>query len=815
MVRHRWKNLNGLWDYAITGKDETINTKYDGKILVPFPSESALSGVKTSLQPDQLLWYKRMITLDPRPGEKQILHFGAVDWQATVYVNGIEVGMHSGGYTAFSFDITKALQKGENELMIKVLDPTNRGIGPHGKQDLDPANIYYTPSSGIWQTVWMETVPEDYIESLTITPDIDSSMVVVTVNSRTNTSVKINMAGETSTGKTNIAIKIPVKNSRLWSPDDPYLYALNVIMGDDKVNSYFGMRKISIGKDEKGFDRIMLNNKYIYNLGTLDQGFWPDGLYTAPTDEALKFDIKAIKAMGFNTIRKHIKVEPARWYYYADKLGIMVWQDLVNPNQGLPEGAKKQFERETTEILKQLHNFPSITTWVLFNEKWGAYDQERLTKWLKLTDPSRLVNGHSGEYLYVNGELRSPSPNAYAEADMTDVHSYPNPMMPEKQAGKAWVCGEFGGIGVAVAGHQWNDITGWGYVQVRADELADKYEDMVNQLKKMEKQGLSASIYTQPFDVEGEENGLMTYDREIIKISIKKLREIHSNLIDLTDNKLEKKFFIAKDIDKDDNDNKYPDFQADYIKGKRDSAFLRRLVLMAIRKKDSSSVRTYGHAYGLSLKDKFSYENLIFIKDIIKSPDDFGFKFFMENITKVNAVLGENEVEARLTSIIDDNRIKPKIRSGKLDWDLLTNELTTKYGEIGEEAAWQARIFYDANNALWDDFGLVVGPWFSKYGKNRKWIGFNMLNRLAWAIFENVDNKAALEGGALMTAKALQMENHPNVMDTHANLLYKLGKKDQALELQSQAANLAPDNQDIQQNLDKMKKNMPTWPQKK
>ncbi|HWW37853.1 glycoside hydrolase family 2 protein, partial [Pedobacter sp.] len=325
MVRTSWTNLNGLWDYAITPKDAGQPVTFEGQILVPYPIESALSGVKKILLPTENLWYKKNIDFSPEKGGRTLLHFGAVDWQATVFVNGKEVGQHKGGYSAFSFDITGALRSGSNELTVKVFDPTDQGTGPHGKQVLNPQNIYYTPSSGIWQTVWLETVPENYIEGLVMTPDIDKGVLNLEVKSASGAPVTTVIDGKTFKGNANERIVVPIANMKLWSPANPYLYDLTVKLGKDEVKSYFGMRKISIGKDAKGIDRIFLNNKAYYNLGTLDQGFWPDGLYTAPTDEALAFDIKAIKAMGFNTIRKHIKVEPARWYYWADKLGMLVW----------------------------------------------------------------------------------------------------------------------------------------------------------------------------------------------------------------------------------------------------------------------------------------------------------------------------------------------------------------------------------------------------------------------------------------------------------------------------------------------------------
>ncbi len=449
-----------------------------------------------------------------------MLRFGAVDFEANVYINGNSVGSHSGGFQNFSFDITDQLKEGSNELTVRVWDPTDQGPNPHGKQVLDPGGIMYTPSSGIWQTVWLEIVPAVSIDNIRLVPDIDDHTISIaadlsgeesgiTIKATIQENGKV-IAGKTFTGATTVAIPSP----KLWSPDNPFLYDLQLQLIKngkvlDQVSSYFGMRKIEIRKDRKGTDRIFLNNQYTYNLGTLDQGFWPDGLYTAPTDEALAFDIKAAKAMGFNTIRKHIKVEPARWYYHADRLGMLVWQDMVNPGSHTTE-ARAQFEKENKENIAQLYNHPSIVVWVLFNEKWGQYDQERLTKELKQLDPTRLINGHSGEILYVNDVLRSPSPDAWVGADMTDVHAYPMPGHVQQQPGKAAVIGEFGGIGVPVEGHLWDDlVAGWGYDGVVTTPVMKKqYTQMVDSLKVLEQAGLSASIYTQPFDVESEQNGL-------------------------------------------------------------------------------------------------------------------------------------------------------------------------------------------------------------------------------------------------------------------------------------------------------------------
>ncbi|MBO9634184.1 MAG: glycoside hydrolase family 2, partial [Chitinophagaceae bacterium] len=687
LERKNWQSLNGTWSYTITGTEDKLPSSWQGNILVPFPLESVLSGVQRTLLPKDLLWYKRTFQGPAiKAGEKLLLNFGAVDQEASVYLNGQLVGSHSGGYTAFSFDITSILRKGTNEIIVKVADPSNMGKGPHGKQVLNPQSIYYTPTSGIWQTVWLETVPADHISELNITPDLDRSLVHVVVHAAAKLPVTVTAAGKVVQGHTNSVIDIHVPDARLWSPEDPYLYDLKVKMGKDEVKSYFGMRKISIQKDAEGIDRIFLNNKAYYNLGVLDQGFWPDGLYTAPTDEALAFDIKAIKSMGFNTIRKHIKVEPARWYYYTDKLGMLVWQDMVNPHQHLPEGAKQAFEQNCKETIQQLKNHPSITTWVLFNEKWGQYDQQRLTNWIKQTDPSRLVNGHSGEYLYVNDQLRSPSPNAYVDADMTDVHSYPYPRLAEKQAGKAMVCGEFGGIGVPVPGHEWTDLQGWGYIQVTAAEMKEKYALMTKQMVDLKKQGLSASIYTQPFDVEGEENGLFTYDRKVIKMSLEDFRKINGQLIDLSKGfAIDPAVKAVKVLDTGDNDNRYAEFLSAFNKGQRDSAFLRRFTLMALRKKEQEQATRAGNEFIAVLKDPFSKNNLTLISNISRTSADKGTQLILDNAAQVDKVLGPGNAARMIRKMIKTEFVDPILKDAQPDWDKAMKGAEAKYRELGKE----------------------------------------------------------------------------------------------------------------------------------
>jgi beta-galactosidase/beta-glucuronidase len=540
MVRTQWQNLNGLWEYAITRWNDAMPDKFDGEILVPFAVESALSGVQRALLPTQRLWYKRSIKKpDTRGGERVLLHFGAVDWRASVYLNGKLLGRHMGGYQHFSFDITASLQNGNNELVVTVLDPSNMGPNPCGKQTLRPRKILYTAVSGIWQTVWLETVPPTYISDLYMTPDIDANCLHLRVNTSDTASFTIDAtayAGSTVIGNTQgqpgRILELGVPFTRLWSPSDPFLYHLTVRLRRnghivDSVTSYFGMRKIEVKQDSSGMPRLFLNNRYTFHLGVLDQGYWPEGLYTAPTDSALVYDIRIMKEMGFNTIRKHVKLEPDRWYYHADRLGMLVWQDMV-PCADDDFYSTSQFEQENSENLHQLHNFPSIVMWVLFNEGWGKYNQRLLTEWMQQADPSRIINGHSGENLdqYSDTPLR----DRWISSDVADVHYYPGPYIAPALPGKARVLGEWGGVRVSTPGHQWAASSGWGYIEVTAAKFAQRYGYMMERLKKYERQGLSGAIYTQPYDVESEENGLMTYDREVLKINTGYLREVNNKV---------------------------------------------------------------------------------------------------------------------------------------------------------------------------------------------------------------------------------------------------------------------------------------------
>jgi len=458
-----------------------------------------------------------------------------------VYVNGKQLGDHRGGYDPFSFDITDALKSSaEQELIVYVKDPTDASTQPRGKQVRKPGGIYYTPTTGIWQTVWLEPVPARSIADLKIVPDVDAGKVRVTVQVRgekgekgTGTvSLEVRDGGQVeATGKGEVGkpVELTIAKPKLWSPDTPLLYDLSVKLLDDgktvdRVDSYFGMRKIEVRKDGKGVNRILLNGQPVFQLGLLDQGFWPDGLYTAPTDEALRFDVEMHKKLGFNLSRKHVKVEPARWYYWCDRLGLLVWQDMpsgdksIGPGKGEiqrnPESAK-QFELELQRMIGGLHNHPCIVLWVVFNEGWGQYDTERLTRWTKKHDPTRLVCGASGW-------------NDMKCGDVHDIHVYPGPGAPPLEAGRAGVLGEFGGLGLGVDGHTWTDKT-WGYQGTASkDDLTRRYEQLIKKVWDLkENRGLNAAVYTQLTDVETEANGLLTYDREVIKVDLERVAAVN------------------------------------------------------------------------------------------------------------------------------------------------------------------------------------------------------------------------------------------------------------------------------------------------
>ena len=531
MEREEWKNLNGLWEYAVLPVGSGEPSAYEGQILVPFALEAALSGVGRALKANEELWYKRDFQLDPSWKKKRILlHFGAVDWQTDVWVNGVKVGSHRGGYTPFAFDITAALVKGDNRLTVRVSDPTDQGVQPRGKQVNRPRGIWYTSVSGIWQTVWLEPVAEHFISSLRITPDIDRHILSVEVSTEGKgvLQVDVSAAGKSvssSRSLTGQRLEVPMPSDMsLWSPEGRCV---------DRVKSYAAMRKYSVKRDGRGIVRMQLNNRDLFQYGLLDQGWWPDGLYTAPSDSALCYDIAKTKAWGFNMIRKHVKVEPARWYYHCDRLGMIVWQDMPNGDRG-PEwqnrdyfkGAEKNrsefsetlYRSEWQAIMDYLYSYPSIGVWVPFNEAWGQFKTEEIARWTKNYDSSRLVNPASGG-------------NHYTCGDMLDLHNYPAPDLYLYDAQRATVLGEFGGIGLACEGHLWEPSRNWGYVEFKSGEAATaeylKYAGMLLQLIPC---GFSAAVYTQTTDVEIEVNGLMTYDREKVKLDENKIREINRKI---------------------------------------------------------------------------------------------------------------------------------------------------------------------------------------------------------------------------------------------------------------------------------------------
>jgi len=517
MVRREWQNLNGEWSYALTSLDAGRPAFFDKRILVPFAVESQLSGAGVWVSPEQRLWYRRTFTV-PRlaRGRRLLLHFGAVDWEAVVYVNGKELATHRGGFDAFTVDITEALarEKGEQELVVALTDPTDAGQQPRGKQVQVPRTIYYTAVTGIWQTVWLEPVPARHITALRIDPDLEGGAVRVSVSvagdeqvTATATVLEGTRPAVSRAGSTGSTLSLPLPNPRRWSPSDPFLYGLRVrLESGDEVESYFGMRSIAIRPDAGGVRRLFLNGEPIFQLGLLDQGWWPDGLYTAPTDEALVYDIEKTKELGFNLIRKHVKVEPARWYYHCDRLGMLVWQDMPNGWNKGPE-AEANFARELQAMVDQVRNHPSIVMWVPFNEAWGQHATEKYVSWLESYDSTRVVNNVSG---WTDMKV----------GDVVDLHAYPGPATPPLEASRAAVLGEFGGLGLPIADHTWLDRGNWGYRSFTTlGDLNTAYRNLLGQLRLHMGDGLSSAIYTQTTDVEIEVNGVMTYDRAVIKLS--------------------------------------------------------------------------------------------------------------------------------------------------------------------------------------------------------------------------------------------------------------------------------------------------------
>ena len=548
LERGDWQNLNGEWEYAIKPVGDVEPATFDGKILVPFAVESSLSGVQKEVGENSELWYKRTFSVPSAWKNKDImLNFGAVDWKADVFVNDILIGSHKGGFTPFSFNITPYLTgKNNQKLVVRVWDPSDKGYQPRGKQTSRPEGIWYTPVTGIWQTVWLEPVAAAHVTSVKSISNIDNNTLNVTVGTSCDcnsgiVTVKVLDKGQvvaTAKGVQGKELRLSVQNPTLWSPSNPYLYDMTVSLSKDgkvldEVKSYTAFRKISSKRDAAGIMRMQLNNQDLFQFGPLDQGWWPDGLYTAPSDEALAFDVIKTKDLGYNMIRKHVKVEPARWYYHCDKLGMIVWQDMPSGDRG-PQwqmhnyftGEEKHrsaeseanFRKEWKEIIDYLYSSPSIGVWVPFNECWGQFKTQEIVEWTKAYDPSRLVNPASGGNHYLTG-------------DILDTHHYPNPRLTLLDTNRATVLGEYGGIGFVMKGHLWEPDRNWGYIRLNSPkEVTDEYEKYAEMLYKLIGRGFSAGVYTQTTDVEMEVNGLMTYDRKEMKVEPERIRKINQKL---------------------------------------------------------------------------------------------------------------------------------------------------------------------------------------------------------------------------------------------------------------------------------------------
>ena len=560
MIRGEWQNLNGLWNYAIANEDALRPAEFDGQILVPYPLESSLSGVQRKMRHDQVLWYERTFSVPKSwQGRDVLLHFGAVDHEAIVYVNGQRVASHVGGYTAFSANVTSVLHEGDNRLTVRVVDRTEDRLQPVGKQRLDPGgngSIWYTSVSGIWQTVWMEPVSKQHIADIRTTPDVDDSRFAIDVKTvGTNPStdkVEVTLSyggsvvarGSASAGQT---VLLPVKSPKLWTPDTPNRYQLSVrLMSNgqqtDCVSSYAAMRKISVAQQADGVWRLQLNNKDLFHFGPLDQGYWPDGLYTAPSDEALRFDIQKTKDWGFNMIRKHMKVEPARWYYYCDSIGLLVWQDMPSicrsdqhwdsrswnkqRDGGHAASVEANYFHEWGEIINGFYSYPCIVVWTPFNEAWGQFKTAKVVEFTRQQDPTRLINPASGG-------------NHYHAGDFLDLHDYARPpQLYLNDTTRPVVLGEYGGLGQHVEGHRWVESDATTYVNYKdSKELTDSYVEQGEAVLRMAKgiqlpdgtrAAFSAAVYTQTTDVETEVNGLMTYDRKVMKVDEARIRAINS-----------------------------------------------------------------------------------------------------------------------------------------------------------------------------------------------------------------------------------------------------------------------------------------------
>lgn len=567
MVRGEWLNLNGHWEHAVRPVENMAMGDSQGNIVVPFPIESILSGVHRSLHPHERLWYRRALRIpDQWRGRRLLLHFGAVDWEAQVWVNDRLAGSHTGGYYPFSFDITDLLSEGENTLTVSVWDPTDDGRQERGKQTLRPKGIFYTAVSGIWQTVWLEPVPHASIQSLRITSDLDRERVGISADLSGAVSPDIILEATVYDSDVPIAAEsvpaaeplyLDIREPKTWSPESPFLYDLRIrlLAADgteiDRVDSYFGMRKFSVGVDDQGLKRLFLNNRPYFHNGVLDQGYWPDGLYTAPTDEALAYDVEMTKKLGYNMTRKHIKVEPARWYYHCDRIGLIVWQDMINgggswnhlhhlilpnlvlggvrvkdrPRKALgrhEQSSRDNYRKELREMIDALYNVTSIGVWVPFNEAWGQFDAVDIARWVESYDPTRTVDHASGWHDQGFGEMAS-------------LHIYFRKLAipkPKRIRGRMIVISEYGGYSLQESGHVWqaNKVFGYKRMSDRAEFKAAYASLIRKQLLPLIPQGVSAAVYTQLTDVETELNGMLTYDREIVKIDPLELQQIHDEV---------------------------------------------------------------------------------------------------------------------------------------------------------------------------------------------------------------------------------------------------------------------------------------------
>ena len=545
--RGTWQNLNGQWDYAVTSISEQKSpTEWAGRILVPFCLESKLGGANRLLDDNEALWYHRTFTAKSNGGNRTLLNFEAVDYRCKVYINGQKVGEHVGGNNPFSLDVTSAIKTGDNELVVRVEDETE-GWQLRGKQVLEPGGIWYTQVSGIWQTVWLEEVPQQHIEDLNITTDAANGTITVRPALSGQGRAKKLVVRVTDDGRPVAEasgdvseVRVDVPNAKLWSPVSPFLYQLQILLLDvndkmiDKVSSYTGIRTVGKMRDARGHLRMTLNGKPILHLGPLDQGWWPDGLLTPPSDEAMLFDIEFLKAAGFNMIRKHIKVEPRRYYYHCDQLGMMVWQDQVSGGKNppwtrmevnpvdaeWPADAHQQFMLEFERMIESLDFHPSIVVWTPFNEAWGQHQTMEVGAWAVKRDPSRLINIASGG-------------NFWPVGDVADHHEYPHPNFPfdeNRYKDFIQVVGEYGGHGFPTKGHMWQEtdaIWGYGGLPKSLEELKDRYRISCERLAELKTKGIAAGVYTQTTDVEIEVNGLMTYDRKVIKIPAEDLKRFH------------------------------------------------------------------------------------------------------------------------------------------------------------------------------------------------------------------------------------------------------------------------------------------------